>query len=58
MDGWRWVWSWEVQFEIRERGVIIRVPLWVGGEGRGVIEFSRGSATSKLITLQKYETKF
>jgi len=31
---------------------MIRVPVWVGGRGRGVMLFSRGSATRRLITLE------
>lgn len=43
--------SWEVQFEIRERGEIISVPLEDGGTGRGVIELTVGSATRREIIL-------
>lgn len=53
MEGWRWVVNWEVQFEIRERGEIIKVPRCEGGEGRGEISFSLGSALRRLITLEK-----
>jgi len=51
VSGKRCAVSWEVQFEIRERGEIISVPLEDGGMGRGVIELIVGSATRREIIL-------